>query len=88
MNRDDIIRMAQEAGFYIDQDWIEHGLPGFERFAELVRADEREACAEIAEKMGNKMKEGYEKTNDLIFKFNCYALEACATSIRARGKND
>ena len=36
MNRDDIIRMAQEAGFYIDQDWIEHGLPGFERFAELI----------------------------------------------------
>ena len=49
MNQDDIIRMAREAGFYIDQDWIDHGLSGFERFAALVAAAEREACANQAE---------------------------------------
>jgi hypothetical protein len=42
MTKDDIIRMAGEAGFYIDQDWIDYGFPGFERFAILVAAAERE----------------------------------------------
>lgn len=44
---EDIIRMAREAGF--GDGIVEFiGLPVFERFAELVRADERKACAEIA----------------------------------------
>lgn len=47
MNRDDIIRMAKEAGFmkhFIDPeppDWITDNC---ERFAKLVAAAEREAC--------------------------------------------
>ena len=49
MTRDDIIRMAQEAGFMtlcINEDtWI----PYLSRFAALVAAAEREACADIAE---------------------------------------
>jgi hypothetical protein len=49
MNRDDIIRMAREAniGTYIN---LESYLVGshLERFAELVAAAEREACAQIA----------------------------------------
>jgi hypothetical protein len=46
MNRDDIIRMAQEAGFTTAQDvWPQE----FERFAARVRADEREACAKLIE---------------------------------------
>ncbi len=49
MTKDDIIRMAGEAGFYIDQDWIDYGFPGFERFAALVAAAEREACAQLVE---------------------------------------
>ena len=46
MNRDDIIRMAREAG--IDEpesDWMYWA--AMERFAALVRADEREAVARI-----------------------------------------
>lgn len=52
MNRDDIIRMAREARL------AEHTHPyklwsasddGLERFAKLVVAAEREACADIAE---------------------------------------
>jgi len=41
MTRDEIIRLAREAGFgLIDDDLIDY----FERFAALVAAAEREAC--------------------------------------------
>lgn len=48
MTRDDIIRMAREAGL------VAAGLPisaldSLERFAALVAAREREACAKLAE---------------------------------------
>ena len=45
MNREDITRMAREAGFvFMDGDhWA------LRRFAALVAAAEREACARIAE---------------------------------------
>ena len=48
MNRDDIIRMAREAG--ISVPWDQEPLPFalLERFAEFVAAAEREACAQIA----------------------------------------
>ena len=46
MNRDDIIRMAREAGWqYADGD---DGYNPLWRFAALVAAVEREACAQIA----------------------------------------
>ena len=46
MNRDDIIRMAREAGFreYLIQDSLSAEL---ERFAALVAAHEREVCARL-----------------------------------------
>ena len=46
MNRDDIIRMAHEAGAYEptnEDDWA-FELVDLERFAALVAAAEREAC--------------------------------------------
>ena len=47
MTKDDIIRMAREAGFeHIAEADYWH--PLFERFANLVAAAEREACAVIA----------------------------------------
>ena len=42
MNREDIIRMAQEAGFFVSLDCK---VSGFEAFAALVSSAEREACA-------------------------------------------
>ena len=45
MNREEITRMAQEAGF-VGMDG-EHG--GLRRFAALVASAEREACAKIAD---------------------------------------
>jgi len=48
-----------------------------ERFAELVRQDEREACAALCTEMGNK------QSNQCF-----YDPWDCASSIRARGNHD
>ena len=50
MSRADIIRMARESTLMVD--FQKNGLPYFpalERFAELVAAAEREACAKMCE---------------------------------------
>jgi len=47
MTHDEIIRMAREAG--ISQSHAEGMTDFLERFAALVAAAEREACAQIAE---------------------------------------
>ena len=52
MNKDDIIRIAQEAGLHIatDVSWMPIiGLEYAEKFAALVASAEREACAFDAE---------------------------------------
>jgi hypothetical protein len=57
MNRDDIIHMAHEAGLHIatDHDWMPIiALAYAQKFAELVRAEEREACAKVAEQIDVK----------------------------------
>lgn len=53
MTRDDIIRMAREAGFVnlSDQYW-DCTTEGIERFAALVAAAEREECAKLCEEGG------------------------------------
>jgi hypothetical protein len=80
MNRDDIIRMAHEAGF---SDVVKKGVwvtDGFwdeelERFAELVAAAERESCAKVCEG---------EVVGPIEPDWNM-ACEECAAAIRARG---
>lgn len=55
LNRNDIIRMAREAGFYGSEILGDHeydvvGLVSdLERFAAIVAAAEREACAKVCE---------------------------------------
>jgi hypothetical protein len=53
VDRDDIIRMAREAG--ISKPWDQEPVKWetLERFANLVAAAEREVCAEVAEDTGN-----------------------------------
>ena len=71
MNREDIIRMAREAGI----GWGENlgGMPDFlERFATLVASAEREACAQ--------MLEAASKTGKII------SCTSAAKAIRARGQ--
>ena len=52
MNRDDIIRMAKEAEAWslVDHD----GIAALERFAALVAAAEREMCAKVCDRIGDK----------------------------------
>lgn len=74
MTRDDIIRMARGAGMLVPQyrDHIEH----LERFASLVAADERIACAISCEVNAARWVDDMRKN---------YAAHECAAAIRARG---
>ena len=80
MTRDDIIRMAREAGFEVHprKEQVRVGIDALmgidstekvERFAALVAAAEREACAKVCEEH---------------WRNNGNAME-CADAIRARG---
>ena len=77
MNRDDIIRMATDAGLIRSGDgWTmpsHWGLSEVERFAKLVAAAEREACAQIVEREA------------MTYSNPVWALEI-VNDIRARGE--
>ena len=68
MNREDIIRMAREAGVL---SGYESEL--FQRFATLVAAAEREACAKVCEEEGKRVDASW---------------VGCAAAIRARGEKE
>ena len=80
MNREDIIRMAREAGFRdtthpivaLGVSWEQ-----VERFAALVAAAEREACAKVCDAVQKKNEDD-----------GAWMWEArnCAAAIRARGQ--
>jgi hypothetical protein len=82
----DIIRMAREAGLYtiLNEHAHEYGngyfentpYPELERFAALVAAAEREACAEIAETPVSG------EQDDITMQ----AKDRVAAAIRARGQ--
>lgn len=57
MKREDIIRMAREAGIDCDTDGDIWGSTNgaLLRFAALVAAAEREACAKVAEALENRV---------------------------------
>ena len=74
MNRDDIIRMAREAG-YIDSQFTP--ITTLERFAALVAAAEREACARVCDEKREEW--GWDDDGQL-------AARDCANAIRARGE--
>jgi len=73
MNREDIIRMAREAGLHIatDHDWMPIiALAYAQKFANLVAAAEREACAKVCEAEGERVDASW---------------VSCAFAIRERG---
>ena len=70
MNRDDIIRMAREAGWTGPEENVTY-VAMLERFANLVAAAEREACAAVCDKLGDE----YADAN----------AADCAFAIRERG---
>ena len=88
MSRDEIIAMAKEAGFppHIVDAGANRELA---RFAALVAAKEREACAQVCE--SEEARALYNFDNDLEanrpFWNGCsQAATSCAASIRARSK--
>ncbi len=101
MDRDDIIKMAREAGF---ADGVAEimGLEGFARFAALVAAAEREACAEMvwptqqikvwSDKEINAMTGAFNRAQEkhgwyeTLMAVGAAALKNRAAAIRARGE--
>lgn len=78
MNRDDIIRMARETGLalYVNDVTEEPYALTLERFAALVGAAEREACAKVCERYNDDGGTGE------------VWGERFADAIRARGADD
>lgn len=85
MNREDIIRMAREAGFVKVEDCC--GVPNkfcasdewkgnLAVFADLVASAEREECAKVCEKFAGNMTVLAE-----------WGASQCANAIRARGQS-
>ena len=81
MTQEEIIRMALEAGGYLAElpngdAWLFDDNQQLERFAALVAAHEREACAKVCE----ELRSGYTTLQADI------AATQCAAAIRARGE--
>ena len=76
VSREDIIRMAREAGF-ADSNGVVHAFYQLERFAALVADAERNACAKVCDAVQKKNEDD-----------GAYMWEArnCAAAIRARSK--
>jgi hypothetical protein len=81
MTRDDIIRMAREAG---GDDWgiFRDFMPEIERFANLVAAAEREACAKVCEVLS---KDRGMIDDEILKKGVLAGASMCALVIRERG---
>ena len=77
MTRDDIIHvLAEEAGLYSDgtpDNWDEEAI---ERFAALVAAYEREACAKVCDDLADEVRWPDRNAYD------------CADAIRAKGESN
>ena len=80
MTQDEIIRMAREAGFAEGVAEIV-GLEGFERFAALVAAHEREACAKVCD-------DGINNATDWDSSYWDQCCENRATAIRSRSTKE
>ena len=84
VNKEDIIRMAEHAGFGMPVQVFQFRAEELERFARLVAAAEREACAKLCEE------EQFELTEDVtgkdalqLFDSGC---RSCAEMIRRKGE--
>ena len=84
MTDKDIIEMAQKAGLHLatDMNWMPIiSLKYAEKFAELVAAHEREACAKVCDEMWHEWLDSPIENEP-----NKPDAEDCAKAIRARRK--
>jgi hypothetical protein len=82
MTRDDIIRMAREAGIGETRGWFNCVEEELERFANLVAAAELEACLNQIEIIVEAEREACAKVCD---GWPDYDVQGLAEAIRARG---
>jgi hypothetical protein len=85
MDREEIIRMAQEcqfAHYYESGDLV--AMPQLERFAALVAATEREACATVCEEVESRAEELWDKFAYPEDQGMASGARQCTTAIRAR----
>jgi hypothetical protein len=88
MNKEEIIKLAREVGLLPDNlhpapqtHHMAQKQKNLERFASLVVAAEREACAKLCdEKVDAEYKTGKVDHNEMAW------TQACAIAIRARGE--
>ena len=87
MNRENIIRMAREAGFDSHDMSADFtcNLVDIERFAALVAAAEREACARLCDQMFHDWCNQEFEDEDEAYR-NKPDAEDCKKAIRARGE--
>lgn len=87
MTKEDIIKLARDAGAMFDHmTWAERDLaPVFERFAALVAAAEREACARLCDQMFHDWCNQEFEDEDEAYR-NKPDAEDCKKAIRARGQ--
>ncbi len=94
MNREDIIRMAREAGLLVIgtaegseavYTWPQGITDELQRFADLVAAAEREACARVCDETlaQHYMKQTIPARDESLLLAAC---ADCAAAIRARGE--
>ena len=84
MTQEDIIRMAREAGLWpaVTDNFSKE----LAALAELVRADEREACAKVCEGQIKIFLSPQYKTGQPMSSFGeRHAVASCVEAIRARG---
>jgi hypothetical protein len=91
MTRDDIIRLAREAGwngiYSKPLMTIAMQEENFLRFAAFVAAAEREACAEMCERRKSLYWMEFDKTGSDADRAAAIASEECSDAIRARGES-
>lgn len=100
MTKDEIIKLAREAGFVIDEKAQQHQ-PNcifhthhmvdelLERFAALVAAAEREACAKVCEDESMRCESAVERAEPdevSAIRSTAWKISICAAAIRARGE--
>ena len=85
MTQDEVIEMARDAGAYEDfafkDEYFDMSRQALERFANLVAAKEREACAKVCETAREAIWEYYEEH---LKAASCNVCTNLATAIRAR----
>ncbi len=85
MTRDEVIRMAREAGVYSGATEMVFSA-SLERFAALVAAAERESCAKVCEDEAAEFRSQKEGCRDARYDWKEDAAMECSLAIRARGE--